>query len=92
MGSPEDVANLVGLVVLGFSDCGDIPSLAPIEGLRSLDRVYAWGTTKILDGDLSPLTRLPKLRDLRMRNRHGYRPTVAEVMADLPHDAGTGIA
>lgn len=64
---------------LGVGDCGAIESLKPLEALRNLERLHAWGTTRILDNDLSPLTRLPKLKELRMRSRREYRPQVTEI-------------
>jgi hypothetical protein len=44
---------------------------------------YAWGSTRILDGDLSPLARLPRLKQIRMRNRRGYRPAVGDLVASV---------
>jgi hypothetical protein len=36
-------------------------------------------STRIADGDLTPLLRLTRLIDLRMMNRQHYKPTVADV-------------
>lgn len=77
------VASLVGLRFLGISESGDIASLAPIGSLSQLETFYAWGSTRILDGDLSPLARLPQLKEIRMRNRRGYRPPVGELAASV---------
>jgi internalin A len=79
----DDVESLVSLRFLGFSDCGDVDSLAPVRPLEQLEVLYAWGSTHILDGDLSPLVGLPRLREVRMRNRHGYSPRVADVVSAL---------
>lgn len=68
---------------LGISDCGDIDSLAPVARLEGLEELSAWGTTRILDGDLSPLLGLTSLREVRMRDRRTYRPRVSEVVAAL---------
>ena len=73
------VEPLVGLRFLGISESGDIASLAPIASLTQLETFYAWGSTRILDGDLSPLTRLPLLKEIRMRNRRGYKPPVGDL-------------
>jgi hypothetical protein len=43
--------------------------------------VGAWGSTTITDRDLTPLASLPNLREIRMRDRPGYRPRVAELRA-----------
>ena len=77
------VESLVGLRFLGVSESGDIASLAPVEALTQLETLYAWGTTRILDGDLSPLTRLPRLKELRMRNRRSYKPPVGDIPASV---------
>jgi hypothetical protein len=66
---------------LRISECGEMASLAPIESLTELEVLYAWGSTRIVDGDLSPLARLPRLKEVRMRNRRGYKPPVDELPA-----------
>jgi internalin A len=76
----DDVEPLARLSFLGISECGDIASLAPIEALTELETFYAWGSTRILNGDLSPLTRLPRLKEIRMRNRRGYKPPVGDLV------------
>src|SRR3954452_11844485 len=73
----DDVEPLAGLRFLGISESGDIASLAPIETLAQLEAFYAWGSTRIVDGDLSPLARLSRLKEIRMRNRRSYRPPVS---------------
>jgi hypothetical protein len=77
------VEPLVGLRFLGVSESGDIASLAPVGSLAQLETFYAWGSTRILDGDLSPLARLPRLKEIRMRNRRGYKPPVGELAASV---------
>lgn len=79
----DDVGALVDLRFLEVSQCGDVGSLAPIESLTQLATLYAWGSTRILDGDLSPLTRLPRLKEVRMRNRRGYSPRVDQLAAHV---------
>jgi internalin A len=79
----DEVETLVGLRRLGVSDCGRIASLAPVEALRQLELLYAWGSTRVEDNDLSPLTRLPRLHEIRMRDRREYRPRVAELVSAL---------
>jgi len=77
----DDVRSLVNLRFLGFSDCGDVASLGPLRRLDRLERFYAWGSTRIVDGDLSPLARLPRLKEIRMRDRRGYTPRVVDLIA-----------
>jgi hypothetical protein len=75
----EDVASLTNLRFLGLNDCGDIPSFGPIGSLDNLETLHAWGSTRVADGDLSPLARLPHLTEVRMRDRRSYRPSVADL-------------
>lgn len=79
----DPVESLLGLRFLGISESGDIASLSPVRSLSKLETFYAWGSTRILDGDLSPLARLPRLREIRMRNRRGYKPPVGELAASV---------
>ncbi len=64
---------------LGVNDCKRIESLAPIIGLKELEVLDAWGSTRIVDGNLSLLLSLPQLRELRMKSRIDYRPSVDEI-------------
>jgi hypothetical protein len=68
---------------LKVANCGDIASLAPLRGLDELEEFLAWESTRVLDGDLSVLLELPKLRVLGMRDRREYRPRVPEIEAAL---------
>jgi len=77
----DAVASLVGLNFLGISESGDIASLSPVRPLSELETFFAWGSTRIVDGDLSPLGGLPRLKEIRMRNRRGYKPAVHELAA-----------
>jgi hypothetical protein len=69
---------------LNLSECGDLPSLVPLRGLTSIEVLLMFGTTKIVDGDLTPIADLRRLRELRMQSRRHYRPSVAEIQASLP--------
>jgi internalin A len=64
---------------LKVANCGDIASLAPMRGLERLEEFFAWESTRVLDGDLSVLLELPRLRTIGMRDRREYRPRVAEI-------------
>ena len=50
-----------------------------MTGLTELEELYLYGSTKILDHDLTPIAGLPRLRILAMMNRRGYSPTVDEL-------------
>jgi hypothetical protein len=77
------LANCTALRLLNVSDSGDIESLAPLTPLSNLEVVWLYGTTRIVDGDLTPLARLARLRELRMQSRRGYHPTVTDINAAI---------
>ena len=79
----EPLSRLGELRYLGISDCGLIPSLHPVGEPAMLERLYAWGSTRIENADLSPLLRLSQLSEIRMRDRRDYRPRLSEVKAQL---------
>lgn len=71
--SLERLASLKNLEVLTIADGRDIESIAPLEGLANLKALWIAGTkAKIIDGDLAPLTRLPKLAMLTLGNKRHY--------------------
>jgi Leucine-rich repeat (LRR) protein len=72
----DDLAECTGLRRLSLAENGDIESLKPVTGLAKLEELYLYGSTKILDPDLTPIAGLPRLRILRMMNRRGYEPSV----------------
>lgn len=80
----DTVAGCRALTRFNASDCGDVASLEPLRDLARLRHLRLYGTTRVLDGDLSVLADLPVLEDLRMRSRREYRPSVAEIQALLP--------
>ena len=81
--SLDAVSRLLNLRHIEFGDCGPIESLRPLASLRALESVYAWGNTRIVDGDLSPLLGLPLLTDLRMKDRPEYSPSLRDVRARI---------
>jgi internalin A len=74
-----ELATVPTLTTLKAANCGDIASLAPLRGLDRLQEFFAWESTRIVDGDLSVLLELPRLRAIGMRDRREYRPRVAEI-------------
>jgi len=79
----DDLARLTELRFLGVSQCGRIASLAPIAAMGQLETLYAWGSTRVEDADLSPLLSLPSLREVRMRDRKEYQPRLSFVLENL---------
>ena len=77
------IAALSELHLLGIKDCGRIRSIEPVGNLAKLEVLLAWGSTRIEEGDLSPLLGLPRLKEIRMRDRREYRPTVAALKEQL---------
>jgi internalin A len=79
----EPIAALTELRVLGLSDCGELPSFAPLASLARLETLYAWGTTRVADADLLPLLGLTRLREIRMRDRPRYQPSLSDLKARI---------
>jgi Leucine-rich repeat (LRR) protein len=75
----DGIGRLTDLTYLNIGDCGDIASFAPLANLRHLKELYAYGTTRVVDGDLSPLTGLTELTNLRLKNRRDYHPAVKSI-------------
>ena len=79
----DDLSSLQSLMFLGISDCGRVESLHPVAELTNLEQLHAWGSTRIMDNDLSPLLNLPRLSEVRMRDRRDYRPRVSTIQKQL---------
>ncbi len=75
----EAIACCEALTFLNAGDCGDIASLQPIARLGRLESLYLYESTRIVDNDLTPITKLPRLRDFRMRSRRSYVPSVPDL-------------
>jgi|GEM_PF-1485647 len=86
------IGRLTGLTYLNVSDCGDIASFGPLANLHHLKELYAYGTTRVVDGDLSPLTGLNELTDVRMQNRRDYKPSLKYIKEQIEHRVGAGLA
>ncbi len=79
----DDIAECLSLRVLNVSECGPLESLDPLRGLTRLETVLAFGTTRVLDDDLTPLLGLPQLSELRFQSRKSYRPSVEDVRSAI---------
>lgn len=77
------VASCVALRFFELSEGSEIPTVAPLAGLKRLERLYLYGSTKVADGDLGPIAALPRLSDFRMRNRRGYAPSVQMIQDEI---------
>ncbi len=73
-----------GLRILNLAEGGGIDSAAPLARLSKLEELYLYGSTVVVDGNLTPIAGLPRLQELRMQNRRHYRPSVREIQANLP--------
>lgn len=76
--SIPQVAALLELHELDIDNCGDIESFAPLGRLTQLERVSFIESTRIVDGDLSPLKELPKLRRVAFQEGAHYSHTSAD--------------
>jgi hypothetical protein len=81
--SLEPIAAARQMRFLEIGDCDDLPSATQLQQLAALEKLYAWGSTCFTDGDLSTLTSLPALREIRMRDRRHYQPRVPEIVAAI---------
>jgi Leucine-rich repeat (LRR) protein len=75
--------SLTSLKYLNISECGDIESVHPLSSLQDLEEFHAYGSTKISDGDLSPLLQVPHLRVLSLQSRKFYTPSRQEISEAL---------
>jgi len=82
LGALDDIEPLARLRALYIGDCGPIESVAPLADLQQLEHLSAWGTTRVVDGDLTPLVGLPGLREVRMRDRREYQPRLRSFVRD----------
>ena len=57
---------------LVLDNCGDIDSLKPLVQCKKLETISFTGDTRIKDGDLSPLLKLPKLKNIFFNNKKNY--------------------
>lgn len=72
------------LRILNVAEGGRIDTAAPLTGLTNLEDLYLYDTTQFVDGDLTPIADLPRLRELRIQNRRHYRPSAPQIQASLP--------
>lgn len=77
------VASSTSLRFLELSDAGDLTTIAPLAALDDLERLYLYGSTKIMDSNLDPIARLSRLRDFRIQSRREYTPSVKQIQDEI---------
>ena len=70
--SINEIAGLTQLNKLELCDNKDIDSLKPIEKLNKLESVVFYGSTNIIDGDLSSLIKLNQISNISFQDRPHY--------------------
>jgi len=68
----DSVKSLLQLKRLLICDCGEIKSLVPLLNLQGLKEFIFHESTDILDGDLSPLKKLPNIEKVSFQERPHY--------------------
>jgi Leucine-rich repeat (LRR) protein len=76
--SIESIAALKNLKKIHLCDDGHIESLRPLIRLNNLEEVLFYDSTNILDGDLSLLTELPRLKNVAFADRPHYTSNIKE--------------
>lgn len=72
------VATLNSLRELFLNTCGEIESIRPLRSLQDLEKFIFYESTNVLDGDLTPLKGLPKLKEVAFQNRRHYSHTAED--------------
>ena len=81
-----DLGKLEHLGSVVLTDCGTIESLKPLANCRLLERLIFSGDTRIDDGNLGCLLKIPTLREVWFANRRHYSHK-REELADLLSEA-----
>lgn len=86
--SPPPVGALHRLRILLLGDLGDIASIRPLSRLKKLERLFLIETTNVVDGELSPLLDLPRLKHVDFLDRPHY----SHRSADFPRSSTEEVA
>ena len=70
--SIDEIASLRQLKMLHFSNNGSIQSISPVNALENLETFIFTESTNVVDGDLSPLLMMPRLKDVSFQDRSHY--------------------
>jgi len=68
----DALAKCRALRSLDITSCGEIESLAPLVECETLEELRFFEDTKIKDGDIAVLLRMPNLKKARFNNRRHY--------------------
>lgn len=81
--SIQEIGSLHHLEYLGINNCGDIDSIRPVKHLQHLERFDFWESTNVVDGDISPLLQLKKLKKIAFMGRPHYTHTNDRVYENI---------
>ncbi len=87
--SIELIAALKNLKRIHLCDDGHIESLRPLASLSGLEEVLFYDSTNILDGNLSLLAELPRLKKVAFANRSHYVPNGEELKKHIGMSDGS---
>ncbi|MEP6754005.1 MAG: hypothetical protein ABJA67_00775 [Chthonomonadales bacterium] len=65
-------ATMPNLVSLQFWNCGVLDTLKPLEGNQSLVDVFITDNTRVADGDLGPIARIPTLKHFWVQDQRSF--------------------
>lgn len=68
----SEIGELTALRELHLDDNGDVDSLEPLQSCKLLETLSFFGTTRIVDGKISVIQGLPRLRTVRFASRRHY--------------------
>ena len=71
------------LVFVNASELGSLLSIGALRDLHNLEVLWMFGSTNVLDNDLRPLTCLTALKELRMRSRASYFPSLKSIQGSI---------
>ncbi len=77
------IAGLHRLRALQLCNDGQIETIGPVGELKELEQFLFYESTNVLDGDLSPLKRLPQLRHVAFMDRKHYSHSRADFPGQL---------
>lgn len=85
-GSLPCLGGLENLESLILEDCGNIESLSFLsqaKKMKKLRRLLLIGDTKVVDGDMSPILKLPNITDIRLHRWKHYSHTREDLLREL---------
>jgi len=84
----DPVGHLHRLKEFHLINAGDIESLAPLAGLEEVEAFYLFGGTNVLDGDMSVLLTLPRLKKVALQHSRHYSHSDIEINLRLNARSG----